>query len=157
MRPIILAGSTDPFARKVYEAIGDDLRDRVRLWTQHLAEPGGLEALLDTQPAVVVLGPGLVDEVSLRFAQQIDAARAQVGVGGVQNAGTNVEAGLAASPMSRDEPVWAGDSPDATAASANTGAATPTTTLFSRQRGFMRTCGSSFSTAGIAATYLRAR
>ena len=96
MRPIILAGSTDPFARKVYEAIGDDLRDRVRLWTQHLADPGGLEALLDTQPAVVVLGPGLVDEVSLRFAQQIDAERAEVGVVVVQNAGTNVEAALAA-------------------------------------------------------------
>ncbi len=96
MRPIILAGTTDPFARKVYEAIGDDLRDRVRLWTRHLAEPGGLEALLETQPAVVVLGPGLVDEVSLRFAQQIDAERAEVGVVVVQNAGTNVDAALAA-------------------------------------------------------------
>ncbi len=96
MRPIILAGSTDPFARKVYEAIGDDLRERVRLWTRHLAEPGGLEALLDAQPAVVVLGPGIVDEVSLRFAHQIDAQRADVGVVVVQNAGTDVDAALAA-------------------------------------------------------------
>ena len=96
MRPIILAGTTDPFARKVYEAIGDDMRDRVRLWTRHLAEPGGLDALLDTHPAVVVLGPGLVDEVSLRFAQQIDLERAEVGVVVVQNSGTNVDAALAA-------------------------------------------------------------
>ncbi len=96
MRPIVLAGSTDPFARKVYEAIDDDMRDRLRLWTQHLAEPGGLEALLDSQPAVVMLGPGLVDEASLRFAQQIDQERIDVGVIVVQNSGPNVDAALAA-------------------------------------------------------------
>ncbi len=96
MRPIVLAGSTDAFARKVYEAVGDDMRDRLRLWNRHLAEPGGLEALLETQPAVAILGPGLVDAVSLRFAQQIDTERAEVGVVVVQNAGANVDAALAA-------------------------------------------------------------
>ena len=96
MRPIILAGSTDPFARKVYEAIDDDMRERLRLWTQHLAESGGLDALLEAQPAVIILGPGLVDEASLRFAQQIDTERPEIGVVVVQNAGTNVDAALAA-------------------------------------------------------------
>lgn len=96
MRPIILAGTTDPFARKVYAAVGDGVRERLRLWSNHLAEPGGLEALLDSEPAVVILGPGLVDEVSLRFAQQIDAERREIGVVVVQNAGANVDAALAA-------------------------------------------------------------
>jgi len=96
MRPIILAGSTDIFARKVYAAVGDEMRERLRLWNRHLAEPGGLDALLETEPAVVVLGPGLVDQVSLGFAQQIDAESREVGVVVVQNAGTNVDAALAA-------------------------------------------------------------
>lgn len=96
MRPLILAGSTDPFARKVYAAVDDDMRDRLRLWNRHLAEPGGLEALLKAQPAVVVLGPGLADEVTLRFAQQIDTESSEIGVVVVQNTGTNVDAALAA-------------------------------------------------------------
>ena len=96
MRPIILAGSTDIFARKVYAAVCDEMRERLRLWNRHLAEPGGLDALLESEPAVVILGPGLVDQVSLGFAQQIDAERRDVGVVVVQNAGTNVDAALAA-------------------------------------------------------------
>ena len=96
MRPIVLAGSTDAFARKVHEAVDEDMRGRLRLWTRHLAEPGGLKALLDIHPAVVILGPGLVDEVSLGFAQQIDAERAEIGVVVAQNAGTDVDAALGA-------------------------------------------------------------
>lgn len=88
MRPILLVGTTDGFARRFHAALGEDVRERVRLWPHQVAEPGGLEAILAARPVVLVLGPGLVDEVSLRIARQVDAERTDVGVVVVQNAAT---------------------------------------------------------------------
>ncbi len=63
MRSILLVGSTDAMARRIHAALGDGVRERLRLWTQPIAETGGIDAALWTRPAVVVLGPGLVDRV----------------------------------------------------------------------------------------------
>jgi pilus assembly protein CpaE len=84
MRPIILVGTTEPFARRVQAALTAELREQLRLWPHQVAEPGGLDAILDADPAVLIIGPGLVDEVSLRLAQQVDARRTDVGVVVVQ-------------------------------------------------------------------------
>lgn len=86
MRPILLVGTTDAFARRFNAAMGEDIRDRVRLWQHQVVEPGGLDSILAARPVVLVLGPGLVDEVSLRIARQVDAERTDIGVVVVQNA-----------------------------------------------------------------------
>ena len=96
MRPILLVGSTDAMARRIHAAAAEGLRDRVRLWTQPITDAGGIEALLQARPAVVILGPGLVDKVSLRFAQSIDAAGVDIEVVLVHNGGVDADAALAA-------------------------------------------------------------
>lgn len=97
MRPILLVGSTDAFARRFYGALGEDVRGRVRLWPHQIAEPGGIEAILASRPVLLVVGPGLVDSVALRLARQVDAERTDVGVIVVQNAETHaIEDALAA-------------------------------------------------------------
>jgi pilus assembly protein CpaE len=100
MRPILLAGTTDAFARRMYGAVDEALRERVRLWSAPLAESGGLESLLQANPAVVVIGPGLVDAVALRIAARIDAEQPGVGVvialQGTPGASADVESAMAA-------------------------------------------------------------
>ncbi len=96
MRPILLVGSTDAVARKVQGALVEGVRERLRLWTQPVADTGGIEAVLWTRPAVVVLGPGLVDKVLLRLAQTIDAADTDVEVVLIHSGGLDVDAALAA-------------------------------------------------------------
>ncbi|WKZ82603.1 MAG: AAA family ATPase [Acidimicrobiia bacterium] len=88
MRPILLAGSTDAFARAFYGAVDEALRDRVKLWPHPLADVGALDAALKANPAVLVLGPALVDQVSFRIAAQVDAERPDVGVIVVQQSGS---------------------------------------------------------------------
>ena len=73
MRPILLVGSTDAVARKVQGALAEGVRERLRLWTQPVTDTGGIDAVLWSRPAVVVLGPGLVDKVLLRLARLADA------------------------------------------------------------------------------------
>jgi pilus assembly protein CpaE len=80
MRPILLAGATDAFARQVYAAVDEALQDRVRLWPDHIAAYGAVEAALATNPVVVVLGPSVIEKVAFRIAEQIDAERPDVGV-----------------------------------------------------------------------------
>jgi pilus assembly protein CpaE len=96
MRSILLVGSTDAMARRIHAVLGDGVRERLRLWTQPIAEPGGIDAALWTRPAVVVLGPGLVDKVLLRLAQVIDAANSDVEVVLVHGGGVDADAALAA-------------------------------------------------------------
>ena len=80
MRPVLISGTTDAFARTLYAAVDEPLRERVRLWSAPPTETGGLEALLQANPAVVVLGPALVDNVTISLAERIDAERPEVGV-----------------------------------------------------------------------------
>jgi len=96
MRPILLVGSTDAIVRKVQGALAEGVKERLRLWTQPVAETGGIDAVLWTRPAVVVLGPGLVDKVLLRLAQTIDAADTDVEVVLIHNGGLDADAALAA-------------------------------------------------------------
>lgn len=97
MRPILLAGTTDAFARQLYEALPETLRAEVRLWPEPVAESGGLDAALQSNPAVLVLGPGLVDGVALRLAGRVDAERSDVEVVLVrQSDSSNLDAALAA-------------------------------------------------------------
>jgi pilus assembly protein CpaE len=96
MRPILLVGATDAIARKIQGALAEGVRERLRLWTQPVAETGGIDAVLWTRPAVVVLGPGLVDKVLLRLAQAIDAADTDVEVVLIHNGGLDADAALAA-------------------------------------------------------------
>jgi pilus assembly protein CpaE len=86
MRPILLAGTTDAFARKLYQAMEGDLRERVRMWPDSVADIGGLEVALKSNPLVLVLGPGIVDDVGLRLAAQVDAQRTDIEVVLVQQA-----------------------------------------------------------------------
>lgn len=88
MRPILLAGTTDAFARKLYQAMEGELRERVRLWPDPVADAGSLEAALKSNPLVLVIGPGIVDEVGLKLAAQVDAQRTDVEVVLVQQADT---------------------------------------------------------------------
>ncbi|MDP2622253.1 MAG: AAA family ATPase [Actinomycetota bacterium] len=100
MRPILLAGTTDAFARRLYGAVDEALRDRVRLWSAPPTESGGLESMLQANPALVVIGPGLVDSVAIKIAERIDAERPEVGViivlQALQGGGTTVEGAMAA-------------------------------------------------------------
>jgi pilus assembly protein CpaE len=100
MRPILLAGTTDAFARRLYGAVDEALRDRVRLWSAPPTESGGLEVMLQANPAVVVIGPGLVDSVAIKVAERIDAERPEVGViivlQALEGGGTTVEGAMAA-------------------------------------------------------------
>ncbi|HEX5630682.1 MAG TPA: P-loop NTPase [Acidimicrobiia bacterium] len=96
MRPILLVGSTDAVARKVQGALAEGVRERLRLWTQPVTDSGGIDAVLWTRPAVVVLGPGLVDKVLLRLAQAIDVADTDVEVVLIHNGGVEPDAALAA-------------------------------------------------------------
>lgn len=80
MRPVLITGTTDAFARRLYAAVDETLRERVRLWSAPPTETGGLESLLQASPAVVVIGPALVDAVTIRLAERIDAERPEVGV-----------------------------------------------------------------------------
>jgi pilus assembly protein CpaE len=92
MKPIVLTAHTDAFARKVYEAVDDLTRTRLRLWTKQIAEPGGIEELATADMAVALVGPGLVDDVALRFAEPIAAERPDIGVILVHNAPAPSEA-----------------------------------------------------------------
>ncbi len=85
MRPILLIGTTDAFARRFYAAVDESIRDRVRLWQQHVTEPGAIDALVAAKPVVAIVGPALVDQVSMRIAAQLDAKKAGIGVVVVQN------------------------------------------------------------------------
>ncbi len=96
MRPILLVGSTDAVARKVQGALAEGVRERLRLWTQPVTDTGGIDAVLWTRPAVVVLGPGLVDKVLLRLAQAIDAADTDIEVVLIHSGGVEADAALAA-------------------------------------------------------------
>jgi pilus assembly protein CpaE len=100
MRPILIAGTTDAFARRLFGAVDEAIRDRVRLWSAPLADTGGLESLLQANPAVVVIGPGLVDNVAIRIAERIDAGRPEIGVvivlQGVEGGQSDVESAMAA-------------------------------------------------------------
>ena len=80
MRPVLITGTTDAFARRLYAAVDEPLRERVRLWSAPPTESGGLDSLLQASPAVVVIGPALVDAVTIRLAERIDAERPEVGV-----------------------------------------------------------------------------
>jgi len=80
MRPVLLSGTTDAFARRLYGAVDEALRERVRLWSAPPTESGGLESLMQANPAVVILGPALVDSVTIRLAERIDAERPEIGV-----------------------------------------------------------------------------
>lgn len=83
-------------ARRIHAVLGEGVRERLRLWTQPIAETGGIDAVLWTRPAVVVLGPGLVDKVLLRLAQAIDAADTDVEVVVAHSGGVDTDAALAA-------------------------------------------------------------
>jgi len=97
MRPILLIGTTDAFARRFYAAMDESVRDRVRLWQQHITEPGAIEAVMAARPVVAVIGPALVDQVAIRVAAELDAKKAGIGVIVVQDEpGTSVEEALAA-------------------------------------------------------------
>jgi pilus assembly protein CpaE len=96
MRPILLVGATDAAARRVQGALVEGVRERLRLWTQPVTDAGGIDAVLWTRPAVIVLGPGLVDKVLLRLAQTIDAADTDVEVVLLHNGGVDADAALAA-------------------------------------------------------------
>jgi pilus assembly protein CpaE len=96
MRPILLVGATDAIARKIQGALAEGVKERLRLWTQPVAETGGMDAVLWSRPAVVVLGPGLVDKVLLRLAQSIDAADTDVEVVLIHNGSLDADAALAA-------------------------------------------------------------
>jgi pilus assembly protein CpaE len=91
MKPIILAAHTDAFARKVYGALDEVTRTRLRLWSKPIAEPGSVEELIRNECAVVVVGPGVVDDVALRFADQIGEERRDVAVVLVHNGAAPVE------------------------------------------------------------------
>lgn len=80
MRPILLAGTTDSFARLVYSAVDEALQERVRLWPDPIAAFGAVDAALATNPVVVVIGPSVIETVAFRLAEQIDAERPDVGV-----------------------------------------------------------------------------
>lgn len=80
MRPVLITGTTDAFGRRLYAAVDETLRERVRLWSAPATESGGLDSLLQANPAVVVIGPALVDAVTIRLAERIDAQRPEVGV-----------------------------------------------------------------------------
>lgn len=86
MRPILLAGTTDSFARHLYEALDGDLRGQLRMWPDSVVDPGGLHAALAADPLLLVMGPGLVDDVALGLAEQVDAERSDVGVILIQQA-----------------------------------------------------------------------
>jgi len=97
MRPILLAGTTDAFARTFYNALGDELRERVKVWPHPPAETGALEIALSVNPVVLVLGPSLVDKVAFGLARQVDAERSDVSVIVVQRSGeAHIEDALAA-------------------------------------------------------------
>jgi pilus assembly protein CpaE len=85
MRRILLVGTTEAFARRFFAAVGDKVREEVRLWPDQVAEVGGIDSLLNARPIVIVIGPGLVDEVSMRIAKQVDARHTDIGVIVVQN------------------------------------------------------------------------
>jgi pilus assembly protein CpaE len=85
MRPILLIGATDAFARHFYAAMDESIRDRVRLWQQHITEPGAIDAVISAKPVVAVIGPALVNQVALRVAAQLDTRKAGIGVIVVQN------------------------------------------------------------------------
>lgn len=53
-----------------------------------MADAGSLEAALKSNPLVLVIGPGIVDEVGLKLAAQVDAQRTDVEVVLVQQADT---------------------------------------------------------------------
>ena len=80
MRPILLAGTTDEFARRLNAAVDEGLRDRVRLWPHSLTAFGAVEAALEVDPVVVVIGPGLAVPIAFRLAGEIDAERPDIGV-----------------------------------------------------------------------------
>ncbi|HSM00956.1 MAG TPA: P-loop NTPase [Acidimicrobiia bacterium] len=80
MRPVLITGTTDAFARRMYAAVDEVTRERVRLWSAPPTESGGLDSLLQANPAVVVIGPALVDSVTIKLAERIDADRPDIGV-----------------------------------------------------------------------------
>jgi pilus assembly protein CpaE len=80
MRPILLAGTTDGFARLLHSAVDEGLKDRVRLWPEPIAAFGAVENALATNPVVMVIGPSVIETVAFRLAEQIDAERPDVGV-----------------------------------------------------------------------------
>jgi pilus assembly protein CpaE len=80
MRKILLTGTTEAFARKLYAAVDESVQERVRLWSASPEDAAGLESLLRAEPALIVIGPALVDTVTLNIAEAIDAAQPEVGV-----------------------------------------------------------------------------
>lgn len=77
---ILLAGTTDAFARNLYQALEGGLQQHVRLWPDPITEVSGLEGALHSDPLVLVLGPGIVDDVGLRLAAQVDERRPEIEV-----------------------------------------------------------------------------
>lgn len=100
MRPVLITGTTDAFARRMYSAVDEELKGRVRLWSAPPTESGGLDSLLQANPAVVVIGPALVDSVTIKLAERIDAERPEVGVvivlRGAENGQATAEEAMAA-------------------------------------------------------------
>lgn len=87
MRPILLIGTTEDFAQRFQESVGEEDRSRVWVWPRPVMD-GGAEALDYTNPAVLVVGPSLVTDVAFDIAEQVHAQRPDVGIIVVQRSDT---------------------------------------------------------------------
>lgn len=80
MRPILLAATTDAFARRLYEAVPEPMRAEVRMWPEPVTDRAGVESAMRSNPKVIVIGPGLIDEVTARIAATVRSDRPDIQV-----------------------------------------------------------------------------
>ena len=79
MKPIILTAATTEFAHGFHAALATDLKSRVRVWP-HPVDDGALEAVHYGDPAVLVIGPGVVTSVAFGLAERVRSEHPQVGL-----------------------------------------------------------------------------
>jgi len=79
MKSIILTAATTEFAHHFHAALSADLQSRIRVWP-HPVDNGALEAVHYGDPAVLVIGPGVVAGVAFGLAERVRAEHPSVGI-----------------------------------------------------------------------------
>ena len=79
MKPIILTAATTEFAHHFNAALSAELQSRIRVWP-HPVDNGALEAVHYGDPAVLVIGPGVIAGVAFGLAERVRAEHPTVGL-----------------------------------------------------------------------------
>ena len=97
MRPIVLVGCASDFEERLVAAADDEIKRRLRRWSDPLTRSGTVSGLLTYDPAVVVLGSGIGEPEALRLAIELDQTGRGIALVVVaEQRATTIEAALAA-------------------------------------------------------------